>query len=61
MLEGGYNVPILAGCVAAHLHAWVPEPAVRPADADSASRRRDDCELADDQMTPTGFEPVLHA
>jgi acetoin utilization deacetylase AcuC-like enzyme len=27
VLEGGYNVPILAGCVAAHLHALGAEPA----------------------------------
>jgi acetoin utilization deacetylase AcuC-like enzyme len=27
ILEGGYNVPILAGCVAAHLHALGAEPA----------------------------------
>ena len=26
VLEGGYNVPILAGCVAAHLHALGAEP-----------------------------------
>jgi acetoin utilization deacetylase AcuC-like enzyme len=26
ILEGGYNVPILAGCVAAHLHALGAEP-----------------------------------
>jgi acetoin utilization deacetylase AcuC-like enzyme len=28
VLEGGYNVPILAGCVAAHLHALGAEPAL---------------------------------
>jgi acetoin utilization deacetylase AcuC-like enzyme len=27
LLEGGYNVPILAGCVVAHLHALGAEPA----------------------------------
>ena len=26
VLEGGYNVPILAACVAAHLHALGAEP-----------------------------------
>ncbi len=46
LLEGGYNVPILAGAVAAHLGA-LGEP-----DQHRAER------LA---MTPTGFEPVLHA
>jgi acetoin utilization deacetylase AcuC-like enzyme len=29
VLEGGYNVPILAGCVATHLHALGAEPAAR--------------------------------
>ncbi len=42
LLEGGYNVPILAGSVAAHLGAL------------GAAGRAD-------SMTPTGFEPVLHA
>ena len=27
LLEGGYNVPILAGCVVTHLHALGAEPA----------------------------------
>jgi acetoin utilization deacetylase AcuC-like enzyme len=30
VLEGGYNVPILAGCVAAHLEALGVEPAFGP-------------------------------
>ena len=44
LLEGGYNVPILAGAVAAHLGAL---------SAGAAGQ--------DAFMTPTGFEPVLHA
>ena len=59
VLEGGYNVPILAGCVAAHLRALGAEPradssrTLGPVAATASTAR---C-----RMTPTGFEPVLHA
>ncbi len=53
-------MPILAGSVAAHLHALGAEPASslarsppKLAHVTTSSRRI--------KMTPTGFEPVLHA
>ena len=60
MLEGGYNVPILAGSVAAHLDALGAGPR-RVSLPSPRQRSRSDHVLPRSEMTPTGFEPVLHA
>ena len=60
VLEGGYNVPILAGSVAAHLQPWARTRA-RSAVSRAARQGSSAFRFATNRMTPTGFEPVLHA
>ena len=65
VLEGGYNIPILAGCVEIHLHALGAESRTSGRLMESGNDPRGPTTRGltwrTPRVTPTGFEPVLHA